>query len=343
MGIMHNIGQLAGHALNALPGYSTLGSNITNPEVNYQGVANPGYTAPVAPISPSSTPSPAQTASTLSANGSPAPAGGAATPALNQGAVNNTQLAIDQLPGLLQAALEAEARTHANSLATFDQQEQGQRTQYDTGTVTNQQNYDANFMDSIRAGIKGLGGLMALLRGTGAAGGTAEDQVHDVVGGVTADDIRNGHDTQQANQGQLDSSLTTFLTDLKGKRQQNEDTFTNNNRAIQRDNSTQMQDLYGKMAGYYGDAGRTAEANTFMAKAGELTPGIAANTRSAVSSYDTTPVVVHAPNLTAFAAPSQPDVATAPQDGQVGSGIFTMNNKRKDQQPTIPVALPAGA
>lgn len=41
--ILHDVGQLAGHALNALPGYSTLGSNITNPAVNYQGAANPGY------------------------------------------------------------------------------------------------------------------------------------------------------------------------------------------------------------------------------------------------------------------------------------------------------------
>lgn len=40
--VKHDIGQLFGHALNALPGYSTLGANITNPNINYQGVSNPG-------------------------------------------------------------------------------------------------------------------------------------------------------------------------------------------------------------------------------------------------------------------------------------------------------------
>lgn len=37
----HDVGQLFGHTLNALPGYSTLGANITNPNINYQGAQNP--------------------------------------------------------------------------------------------------------------------------------------------------------------------------------------------------------------------------------------------------------------------------------------------------------------
>jgi hypothetical protein len=272
---------------------------------------------------------------------STAPTGGATHPALNTGAVNNTQLAIDQIPGLLQAALAAEATNHSNTVGGLNSQQDTQQKTYDGSTVTNQQNYDSNFMDSIRAGIKGLGSLVSALRGTGAAGGTAEGQVHDVVGGVTANDIRNGADTQQANQVSLDSALSNFLTELKGKRQSAEDTFTNNNRAIQRDSSTQLQDLYGKMAGYYGDAGNTSRANELLAKAGSFTPEIAANSKTAVSAYDTTPVAVQAPQLTAFAAPSQPNVATVPQDGQVGSGIFTMN--RKKEQTQTPVALPVGA
>lgn len=45
--VKHSLGQFFGHALNALPGYSSLGANITNPNVNYLGVPNPGHgTAP---------------------------------------------------------------------------------------------------------------------------------------------------------------------------------------------------------------------------------------------------------------------------------------------------------
>lgn len=260
--------------------------------------------------------------------------GGATAPVFNQAGAANTQRTINELPGLLEAALQAERQRYGNTVGEFNQQEQGQRKTYDTSTVTNQQNYDANFMDSIRAGMKGLGGLMSLLRGTGAGGGTAEDIARDTVGATTAQDIRGGADTQKENQMALDGSLSTFLTDLQRKRQANEDVLVNNERAVRRDSNTQLQDLFGTMAGFYGDVGNTAESNNWMNRGGALTPEIAANSRTQVSSYDTAPVTVKAPELTAFSGPTQPSVQTAP-GGQVGSGIFTMgeNRRRKEQTP----------
>lgn len=267
----------------------------------------------------------------------PAPAPAPALPALNMAAINNTQLALDQLPALLDAALRAEATRRDNALRGFNDQEAVQRKQYDESTVTNQQNYDANYMDSIRAGIKGLGGLLNILRGTGAAGGTAQDMVRDTVAGVTSNDIRTGADTRDANQTSLDSALSNFLTELKGKRQAAEDTFRNNESAIRRDNLTQQQDLMSKMASYYADGGRAAEATKWMNRAGSLTPAIAQNSMAKQSAYDTTPVAVKAPELSAFSAPSQPDVTVATPD-QVGAGIFTMNRK-KEQQEDLPVPV----
>lgn len=266
---------------------------------------------------------------------STAPTGGtvAAPKVLNQGAINNTQATIDQLPGLLQAALEAEGQRYRNAISGFDTQEQQQRGTYDKSTETNQLNYDANFMDSIRAGVKGLGGLFNILRGTGAAGGSVEGDVRDIVGETTAKDIRTGADTRDENQGALDSTLSTFLTDLGLKRRQNEDVRVNNERAIRRDNATQLQDLYGKMAGFYGDADRTAEANSWLARAGSLTPEIAQNSRTQVSNYDSTPVAVKAPEPTAFANPSQPNAIAAQSNGQVGSGIFAISDRRRERTP----------
>lgn len=280
------------------------------------------------------------------ATSAPVGGGGAAIPALNEAAIANTQHAIDQIPGLLEAALAAERTRFGNTTRGFDDQEQGQRKTYGTSTDTNQLNYDSNYMDSIRAGIGGLGNLMSILRGTGAAGGTAEGRVRDTVGGVTSNDIRMGADTRDANQTELDTVLSNFLTELKGKRQAAEDTFENNQRAVRRDALTQQQDLFGKMADYYGDAGRVPEATSWMSRAGELTPQIATNSRTQQSTYDTKPVQVSAPQLTDFAAPSQPNVAVAPQDGQVGSGIFTMSRRgddRERRENQVPVALPAGA
>lgn len=288
---------------------------------------------------PNPNPNPTPQVTKVLGDGSGAPAGGTGTP-LNTAAIGNTQIALDQLPALLQAALDAEATNHTNTVGAFNDQEVNQRGQYDKSTVTNQGNYDANYMDSIRAGIKGLGGLMSILRGTGAAGGTAETLARDTVGDVTASDIRGGADTQQGNQTALDTSLSSFLTELKGKRQTADDTFENNKRAYARDNASQMQDLYGKMAGYYSDAGQTGKATDFMNRAGSLTPEIARNSMAKQSVYDTAPVAVQAPQLTAFADPSQPNVAVAPDSGQVGTGIFTMNKKKEQVQQ--PVALPVG-
>lgn len=274
-------------------------------------------------------------------SGGGAPSGAPSMPALNQAAVNNTQIALDQLPAMLAAALEAENTRYGNTTRGFNDQETGQRKTYDESTTTNQQNYDSNYMASIRSGIKGLGGLFSILRGTGAAGGTAQDMVRDTVGDVTSNDIRMGADTQKQNQTSLDGVLSNFLTELKGKRQQAEDTFENNKRAAGRDNATQMQDLLGKMAGYYGDAGRTNEAVTYMNRAGSLTPQIAANSNARVSNYDTAPVAVQAPQVTAFADPSQPNVTVAPSN-EVGAGIFTMAKKEDETQDT-PQLLPVGA
>lgn len=264
---------------------------------------------------------------------------GTARPVLDQAAVNNTQATINQIPGLLQAALEAEGTRYNNTVNSLNAQETAQRGTYDTSTVTNQQNYDSNFMDSIRAGIKGLGGLFTLLRGTGASGGTAEDMARDTVGGVTAQDIRTGADTQKENQTALDSALSTFLTNLKEKRTTNEDTKTNNERAIRRDSNTQLQDLFGKMAGYYGAAEQTGNRDWWMNKAGELTPSIAADSKTQVSAYDTTPVAVQAPQLTAFAGPTQPNVLAGESNGRVGSGIFTISDQSRRRREQAPVGV----
>ncbi len=94
------------------------------------------------------------------------------------------------------------------------------------------------------------------------------------------------------------------------------------------------------MAGFYGDVDNVGESNNWMARAGALTPDIAANSRTQVSNYDTAPVSVKAPELTAFAGPTQPSTVTAP-GGQVGSGIFTMTDtrRRREQAPAQPVGV----
>ena len=258
--------------------------------------------------------------------------GGQTHAPLNQAAVNNTQTSIDALPGILQQALDSEAQKYNNTNAQFDEQQRQQQGQYDASTVTNNQNYDKNLMAAIRAGSQGLGGLLSILRGTGAGGGTAEDWARNAVQGATANDISTGLDTQKENQTSLDSSLSSFLTELKGKRQENQDTYENNQRAARSENNTQLQKLLTQMAGYYGDAGDQGNYNSYMERAGALTPTIAADSGARVSAYDTSPVAVKAAPISAFADPTRQSVSSSETSGptQIGTGIFTLGDKRKE-------------
>jgi hypothetical protein len=253
--------------------------------------------------------------------------GSPAQQVLNTAAIANTQRAIDELPRLLAEALARNQDEYEQAEQGFDAQEQQQRGQYDQGTVTNQQNYDANLMASIRAGIRGLSGLMSMLRGSR---GTAQDEARRVVSDVTSDDIRAGAETQKANQSALDNSLSTFLTALQEKRGRNKQALLDNESAIRRGNAAEAQKLNEKMAELYASGGDNTRAAEFLARAGEQTPLIAQYSNTPLVKYDTSPINVTAPELTAFRGATQPEVVNpAGERGQIGAGIFTLSDARK--------------
>jgi len=260
-------------------------------------------------------------------NYAPAPVQAAPKPApkpvLNQAAVNNTQGSIDALAGILQRALDAENQKYTNAETLFNEQQAGEQGRYDKGTETNQLNYDSNLMASLRAGAKGLGGLLSILRGTGAEG-WANDAVRD----TTSSDIRTGLDTRNENQTSLDNGISSFLSELAGKRRDNEATRQNNEFAHRGNNASEAQRLYKEMAGFYSDAEDTGNATRLMNKAGEYTPEIAKYSVAPVRGYDASPVKVQAAPVTAFSGAAEQNVN---YDGgsNPNNGIFTINNTRK--------------
>lgn len=260
-------------------------------------------------------------------NYAPAPVQAAPKPApkpvLNQAAVNNTQGSIDALAGILQRALDAENQKYTNAETLFNEQQAGEQGRYDKGTETNQLNYDSNLMASLRAGAKGLGGLLSILRGTGAEG-WANDAVRD----TTSTDIRTGLDTRNENQTSLDNGIGSFLSELDGKRRDNKATWQNNEFAHRGNNASEAQRLYKEMAGFYSDAEDTGNATRLMNKAGEYTPEIAKYSVAPVRGYDASPVKVQAAPVTAFSGAAEQNVN---YDGgsNPNNGIFTINNTRK--------------
>ena len=178
-------------------------------------------------------------------------------------------------------------------------------------------------MASLRAGAKGLGGLLSILRGTGAEG-WANDAVRD----TTSSDIRTGLDTRNENQTSLDNGMGSFLGELAGKRRDNEATRQNNEFAHRGNNASEAQRLYKEMAGFYSDAEDTGNATRLMNKAGEYTPEIAKYSVAPVRGYDASPVKVQAAPVTAFSGAAEQNVN---YDGgsNPNNGIFTINNTRK--------------
>ena len=259
---------------------------------------------------------------TLTGNGgstAPAP-----KPVLNTAAIANTQKSLDQLPLILQQALAASLQEYENAKQGFAVQEQQQRGAYDKGTTTNQLNYDDNLMASLRSGASGLGGLLSILRGTGAEG-----WARDAVMNTTNTDIRGGLDTREQNQGQLDSSLSGFLTELEGKRNANDQTLRNNEFAARGANATQAQKLYSDMASIYADAEDTGNATRFMNKAGDYSTDIARYGTAPVSRFDTNPVAVKAAEVSAFADPTKQNVAATDSNQGGGAGLFTIGDTRR--------------
>lgn len=261
-------------------------------------------------------------ATTTVSNAGSYPSGSSAP--LNTAAITNTQKNIDQLPLILQMALTGYQQAHDNANGTLDAQQAQEQGKYDTGTVTNQQNYDSNLMAALRSGANGLGGLLSILRGTGAEG-WAKNAVQD----TTNSDIRTGLDTRDQNQTGLDTSLSSTLTDLRGKREQNDATLQNNQFAARSNHATQLQDLYKTMAGFYSDAGNTGEATRFMNMAGDQAPEVARYSSAPVAAFDSTPVAVKSAPVTAFSGPTTQNVTA--NDGNNGSnaGIFTLGDARK--------------
>lgn len=260
--------------------------------------------------------------------------GGKVYDPLNQGAVDATNASMAGLDTILAQALASAQTGYDNASRLMNQQEQSQRKSYDEGTLSNMQNYDANLGASLRAGRTGLSGLMAALRGGGGAGNDfARNWVQNTVADTASNDIREGYNTFDENKRGLDSSLSTFLTDLGRKRQENEDTLANNRRAANLYDAQQRQSLNQTLSDLYGKAGMFGQASDFMGSAGGQAGRIAENSGAKVSAYNTAPVEVKAPDITAFASPEKQAMTASPD--RTSSGIFSILDPRRRERETV--------
>lgn len=223
MGLLHDVGQLGGHALNALPGYSTLGANITNPDVNYKGAYNPPTPANNNFIAPVTAPAPgagsgASTDTSTTGGGT----GGSTTTATNYAPI------ISAAQGALGQALAALNSSNAEVDAQGVQQgnvlnsnEATQNNTY-TGNLTK----DAQDLVTAEQGAKtqgnsDLSSLMRLLGGMGAGGSSVETElIPKLVQNAVQSNITGASTTKATNDSAADSAWNNFLDGLNSQKQQ---------------------------------------------------------------------------------------------------------------------------
>jgi len=257
--------------------------------------------------------------------------GGTIYKPFNQAGVDATNASIASLDTVLANALASAQAGYDNNRKLMNEQEASTKAAYDADTLRNQQNYDANLGASVRAGATGLQGLMSALRGGGGGGNRfARDWVQNTVADTTANDIREGYNTFDENRRGLDSAQTTFVNELGRRRAENEDTLANNRRAANLYDAQQRQNLLQTLSGLYGEAGRLGEAGNIMKQSAAQAPRIAENMGAQVSAYNSAPIKVESPDMTAFTAPEQQSMSAS--DSGKGTGIFSMLDPRRREK-----------
>ena len=287
---------------------------------NNQRIDDPNPGNPGANSSQNTAPAPRQTGNSAPAN-----------KPLNQAQVDATNASLGSLGQILANAYASAQTGYDNARDQLNAQEATQRARYDQESLKNQQNYDANLGASLRAGRSGLSGLMAALRGGGGGGNDyARNWIQNTVADTTANDIREGYNTFDENRTAQDNNLSTFLTDLAGKRRENEDALVNNRRAADLYDAQQKQGLYQKLADLYGEAGNAGENARYLGLAGGQAGNIAQNMGAQVSKYNSSPIEVKSPDMTAFAAPETQSMGAS--ENARGTGIFSMLDPRRREK-----------
>lgn len=223
MGILHDVGQLAGHTLNALPGYSTLGSNITNPDVNYKGAYNPptpsngGFIAPT--TGGGATPAAAPAATTTTTGGSGG--SGGSTTTNYAPIISAAQNALGQALAALNssnAEVDSQGVQQGNVL---DSNQNAQNVVYQGNLAKNAQDLVTAEQGAKTQGNSDLTSLMRLLGGMGAGGSSVETElIPKLVQNAVNSNISGASTTKATNDQSADSAWNNFLDGLNSQRQQ---------------------------------------------------------------------------------------------------------------------------
>lgn len=329
--IKHDVGQLFGHFLNAMPGYSSLGSNITNPKVNYLGIPNP-----YGPSNPA--PSPVDTTKDTLLNQTPPQQLPNLPDSTGGQQFTDTSAARDQTLGsingldqiLANKLAEAEAE-YQKVMQGYNEQDANNQQEYDQNVSTNEGNREAQHQAALLAAAQGGRGLYATLASIGALGGTGKLLANRAVAGEANADLGAADKTFTDNATNLESTFKKLKQQEDQRKLDANSNLEANKQADQYDIADQRQSLWKDMADLWTKAGNNTESANALAKAGSYTNDKVANTRPVVAKYAPADLQFSAPQLKSYLAGAN-DMTVHAADNAGGApingAIFTSTKKR---------------
>lgn len=252
-------------------------------------------------------------------------------PAVNSAALNmyNSQLAAlsQQLANLLASNSDQYNSVMGGYQSEFDNASQ----QHAQAVTQNEQNQNNSRQAAELAAAQGARGLRATLAAIGGLGGTGDVLANRMVAQSANADIGNANDTFDSNATSLQNTWDTTQTANDRRKADAAAQLQNANTKSRGDVAAQGQDIYSKMAGLYGTANDTGNANTMVARGMAYQPDITAASRSVAPTYDRSRLSFSPGELAKYlGGQNDMSVNVAGGDSGLPAGQIYTNTKKRD-------------
>lgn len=202
-------------------------------------------------------------------------AGGGASQVLNQGAIDNTQKAIDSLGTEESVGRKNIDDSYGSLVGKYNKEAANTKEDYDEQTVTNTGNLSRNKQNALLAAAQGLKGLRGTLSAIGALSGDGAKLANQAARTGVNQDIGEATDTYATNAQSLDKAYDRFSEEDQDRRAEAETTRNNQYTALEGSIAGKKQNFFQKMAEIFSQGGNNAAATDWLNKAGDLNQTIA--------------------------------------------------------------------
>lgn len=206
---------------------------------------------------------------------------------------------------------------------------------YTTQVTSNENTRQNNVQSSLLSGAQGSKGLRATLSALGAYGGTGKVLANRAVASETNKDIGAGDKVFEANATQLNTAKAKTDQDEENRKNEARAAKSSQEAAAKREAAKNKQSLYKDMAGLFGDAGNTGEANRYTGMVGDLAKDVVGGPITAAA-YTPRNVTFEAGDIKSYlAGANDMTVSTTPSGTPLNSPLSGLTSKRRREEEVI--------